>query len=149
MLKSGPRMEQIAAQRARRRGAPQSSGGCRRPSARSWRRFRHRRAVGNPARWSAPECGRHIANLTTVGRTTSARTRSAGGWAIPPKSGSTYADGVLTVSFISRKRNSPAQRATKEERVKLVYRVKVRVIGDTAVVLKPGLSADVVLGSTP
>jgi HlyD family secretion protein len=35
---------------------------------------------------------------------------------------------------------------TKEERVKLVYRVKVRVTGDTAVVLKPGLSADVVLG---
>jgi hypothetical protein len=32
---------------------------------------------------------------------------------------------------------------TKEERVKLVYRVKVRVVGDTAQDLKPGLPADV------
>jgi HlyD family secretion protein len=60
-----------------------------------------------------------------------------------------YADRVFTgnVSFIADEAEfTPRNVQTKEERVKLVYRVKVRVTGDTAVVLKPGLSADVVLG---
>ncbi len=61
-----------------------------------------------------------------------------------------YADRVFagTVSFIASEAEfTPRNVQTKEERVKLVYRVKVRVVGDTAVVLKPGLSADVVLGA--
>jgi len=63
-----------------------------------------------------------------------------------------YGDRVYagTVSFIASEAEfTPRNVQTKEERVKLVYRVKVRVVGDTAVVLKPGLSADVVLGATP
>jgi HlyD family secretion protein len=38
---------------------------------------------------------------------------------------------------------TPRNVQTTAERVKLVYRVKVRVIGDTALDLKPGLPADV------
>lgn len=38
---------------------------------------------------------------------------------------------------------TPRSVQTREERVRLVYRVKVRVVGDTAQDLKPGLSADV------
>jgi HlyD family secretion protein len=63
-----------------------------------------------------------------------------------------YADRAFagTVSFISSEAEfTPRNVQTKEERVKLVYRVKVRVIADTAAVLKPGLSADVVLGNQP
>jgi len=41
---------------------------------------------------------------------------------------------------------TPRSVQTREERVRLVYRVKVRVVGDTAQDLKPGLSADVRLG---
>jgi len=40
---------------------------------------------------------------------------------------------------------TPRTVQTREERVKLVYRVKIRVVGDTALDLKPGLSADVLL----
>lgn len=61
-----------------------------------------------------------------------------------------YADRTFagTVSFIASEAEfTPRNVQTKEERVKLVYRVKVRVVGDTAAVLKPGLSADVVLGA--
>ena len=48
------------------------------------------------------------------------------------------------VSFISSEAEfTPRNVQTREERVKLVYRVKVRVVGDTAQDLKPGLSADV------
>jgi HlyD family secretion protein len=60
-----------------------------------------------------------------------------------------YADRAFsgTVSFIASEAEfTPRNVQTKEERVKLVYRVKVRIVADTAVVLKPGLSADVVLG---
>jgi HlyD family secretion protein len=38
---------------------------------------------------------------------------------------------------------------TTEERVKLVYAVKVRVVGDPALELKPGMPADVRLDDTP
>lgn len=38
---------------------------------------------------------------------------------------------------------TPRTVQTREERVKLVYRVKVRVVGDSALELKPGLAADV------
>lgn len=41
---------------------------------------------------------------------------------------------------------TPRSVQTREERVRLVYRVKVRVVGDAAQDLKPGLSADVRLG---
>ena len=48
------------------------------------------------------------------------------------------------VVFISQEAEfTPRNVQTKEERVKLVYRVKVRVVGDTAQDLKPGLPADV------
>jgi len=48
------------------------------------------------------------------------------------------------VSFIASEAEfTPRNVQTAEERVKLVYRVKVRVLGDTAFDLKPGLSADV------
>jgi HlyD family secretion protein len=51
------------------------------------------------------------------------------------------------VSFISNEAEfTPRNVQTREERVKLVYRVKVRVVGDTLLDLKPGLSADVRLG---
>jgi len=53
------------------------------------------------------------------------------------------------VSFISSEAEfTPRNVQTREERVKLVYRVKVRVVGDTAQDLKPGLSADVRLLET-
>jgi HlyD family secretion protein len=38
---------------------------------------------------------------------------------------------------------------TAEERVKLVYAVKVRITGDTLVDLKPGIPADVTLTAAP
>lgn len=40
---------------------------------------------------------------------------------------------------------TPRNVQTREDRVRLVYRVRVRIVGDTAVDLKPGLPADVVL----
>jgi len=53
-------------------------------------------------------------------------------------------DGV--VSFIASEAEfTPRNVQTTEERVKLVYAVKVRVTGDSAVALKPGLPADVTL----
>jgi HlyD family secretion protein len=54
------------------------------------------------------------------------------------------------VSFISNEAEfTPRNVQTAEERVKLVYRVKVRVVGDSALDLKPGLSADVQLVERP
>ena len=51
-----------------------------------------------------------------------------------------------TVSFISSEAEfTPRNVQTAEERVKLVYAVKVRITGDVAVELKPGMPADVVL----
>lgn len=48
------------------------------------------------------------------------------------------------VSFIADEAEfTPRNVQTREERVKLVYRVKVRVVGDTAQDLKPGVPADV------
>jgi HlyD family secretion protein len=38
---------------------------------------------------------------------------------------------------------------TTEERVRLVYAVKVRITGDAALELKPGLPADVTLEAAP
>ena len=53
----------------------------------------------------------------------------------------TYAGDVV---FIAQEAEfTPRNVQTKEERVKLVYRVKVRVVGDSAQDLKPGLPADV------
>lgn len=53
-----------------------------------------------------------------------------------------------TVSFIASEAEfTPRNVQTTEERVKLVYAVKVRITGDTALALKPGMPADVVLGS--
>ena len=50
------------------------------------------------------------------------------------------------VSFIASEAEfTPRNVQTAEERVKLVYRVKVRVVADSALDLKPGLSADVEL----
>jgi HlyD family secretion protein len=51
-----------------------------------------------------------------------------------------------TVSFIaSQAEFTPRNVQTTEERVKLVYAVKVRITGDTALALKPGMPADVTL----
>lgn len=55
--------------------------------------------------------------------------------------GRTYAGEVI---FISQEAEfTPRNVQTKEERVKLVYRVKVRVVGDSAQDLKAGIPADV------
>ena len=52
------------------------------------------------------------------------------------------------VSFISSQAEfTPRNVQTTEERVKLVYAVKVRIAGDTAEDLKPGMPADVKLGA--
>jgi HlyD family secretion protein len=51
-----------------------------------------------------------------------------------------------TVSFIaSQAEFTPRNVQTTEERVKLVYAVKVRITGDAANELKPGMPADVKL----
>ena len=60
----------------------------------------------------------------------------------------TYKDRTYegAVAFIASEAEfTPRNVQTTEERVKLVYAVKVRVTGDTAVALKPGLPADVTL----
>lgn len=44
---------------------------------------------------------------------------------------------------------TPRNVQTPEERVKLVYAVKVRIAGDTAVDLKPGMPATVTLRPAP
>ncbi|HEY4658984.1 MAG TPA: HlyD family efflux transporter periplasmic adaptor subunit, partial [Gemmatimonadaceae bacterium] len=54
-----------------------------------------------------------------------------------------------SVSFISSEAEfTPRNVQTTEERVKLVYAVKVRIAGDTANELKPGMPADVWLAQT-
>jgi HlyD family secretion protein len=54
------------------------------------------------------------------------------------------------VTFIADEAEfTPRTVQTTEERVKLVYRVKVRIVGDDAFDLKPGLPADVRLGLPP
>jgi len=54
------------------------------------------------------------------------------------------------VSFIASEAEfTPRNVQTTEERVKLVYAVKVRVTGDTAIALKPGMPADVVVRLVP
>lgn len=61
-----------------------------------------------------------------------------------------YADRRFTgiVGFIAGEAEfTPRNVQTREDRVKLVYRVKVRVVDDAEEVLKPGLSADVVVSS--
>jgi membrane fusion protein YbhG len=61
----------------------------------------------------------------------------------------TYADRRYAgaVSYISSEAEfTPRNVQTTEERVKLVYAVKVRITGDTAYDLKPGMPADVRLG---
>jgi HlyD family secretion protein len=60
----------------------------------------------------------------------------------------TYRDRTYAgaVSFIaSQAEFTPRNVQTTEERVKLVYAVKVRITGDSALALKPGMPADVVL----
>lgn len=53
-----------------------------------------------------------------------------------------------TVSFIASEAEfTPRNVQTTEERVKLVYAVKVRITGDSALALKPGMPADVKLGA--
>ncbi len=53
-----------------------------------------------------------------------------------------------SVSFIASEAEfTPRNVQTTEERVKLVYAVKVRITGDSTLALKPGMPADVVLGS--
>lgn len=54
------------------------------------------------------------------------------------------------VTFIADEAEfTPRTVQTTEERVKLVYRLKVRIVGDEAFDLKPGLPADVRLGRPP
>jgi len=54
------------------------------------------------------------------------------------------------VSFIASEAEfTPRNVQTTEERVKLVYAVKVRITGDTAIALKPGMPADVSLHAAP
>jgi HlyD family secretion protein len=54
------------------------------------------------------------------------------------------------VSFIASEAEfTPRNVQTKEERVKLVYAVRVRILDDPELVLKPGVPADVVLRTEP
>jgi HlyD family secretion protein len=54
------------------------------------------------------------------------------------------------VSYIASEAEfTPRTVQTAEERVKLVYAVKVRITGDSLVDLKPGIPADVVLRAAP
>ncbi|HEY9427838.1 MAG TPA: HlyD family efflux transporter periplasmic adaptor subunit, partial [Gemmatimonadaceae bacterium] len=65
-------------------------------------------------------------------------------------SSDTYRDKVYPgeVTFIAREAEfTPKTVQTTEERVKLVYAVKVRVTGDTTNDLKPGMPADVQLAA--
>ncbi|HKJ93766.1 MAG TPA: HlyD family efflux transporter periplasmic adaptor subunit, partial [Longimicrobiales bacterium] len=55
-------------------------------------------------------------------------------------------DGAVTF-IASQAEFTPRNVQTPEERVKLVYAVKVRVTGDTRQDLKPGLPADVTLSA--
>jgi HlyD family secretion protein len=57
--------------------------------------------------------------------------------------GRTFAGVVSTIA--SEAEFTPKTVQTREERVKLVYAVKVRITGDPGQVLKPGMPADVVL----
>lgn len=62
----------------------------------------------------------------------------------------TYRDRTYAgaVSFIASEAEfTPRNVQTTEERVKLVYAVKVRITGDSTLALKPGMPADVTLGS--
>jgi HlyD family secretion protein len=52
-----------------------------------------------------------------------------------------YAGEVMYIA--SEAEFTPKSVQTSDERVRLVYAVKVRVIGDSALVLKPGMPADV------
>jgi HlyD family secretion protein len=54
-----------------------------------------------------------------------------------------YAGEVVYIS--DQAEFTPRNVQTREERVKLVYRVRVRIVGDTSLDLKPGLPADVTL----
>jgi len=56
-------------------------------------------------------------------------------------------DGEITF-IASEAEFTPRNVQTTEDRVKLVYRVKVRIIGDASQDLKPGLPADVVIQTT-
>lgn len=64
----------------------------------------------------------------------------------------TYGDRTYSgaVSYIASEAEfTPRNVQTTEERVKLVYAVKVRIAGDTALALKPGMPADVKLQAKP
>ncbi|MGH7444833.1 MAG: HlyD family secretion protein, partial [Longimicrobiales bacterium] len=51
------------------------------------------------------------------------------------------------VHIASEAEFTPRNVQTEEERVKLVYAVKVQIVGDDAVALKPGVPADVILST--
>ena len=54
------------------------------------------------------------------------------------------------MSFIASEAEfTPKSVQTREERVKLVYAVKVRIRDDAEYELKPGMPADVTLGTSP
>jgi HlyD family secretion protein len=59
----------------------------------------------------------------------------------------TYDGEVMFIA--SEAQFTPKTVQTTEERVKLVYAVKVRIVGDPALELKPGMPADVRLDDTP
>ncbi|MDQ8154623.1 MAG: efflux RND transporter periplasmic adaptor subunit [Gemmatimonadota bacterium] len=64
----------------------------------------------------------------------------------------TYADRTYPgrVAFIASEAEfTPRNVQTTEERVKLVYAVKVRITGDSAQALKPGMPADVTITAAP
>lgn len=61
--------------------------------------------------------------------------------------GRTYPGSVAYIA--SEAEFTPRNVQTTEERVKLVYAVKVRVTGDSAMALKPGMPADVTITAAP
>lgn len=55
----------------------------------------------------------------------------------------------VVIAIASEAEFTPKTVQTREERVKLVYAIKVRITGDPSQDLKPGMPADVVLGAAP
>jgi len=59
-------------------------------------------------------------------------------------------DPQIEIAFIaSQAEFTPRNVQTREERVKLVYAVKVRITQDSTYDLKPGIPADVALATQP
>jgi HlyD family secretion protein len=154
LLERGPRKEQIAAQRAlvaqgtaavSQADAALANAIVRAPFD-GWITIRHREPgetvpTGAPVLTLANPDDRWVRIYVRgdeVGRVALGERAAITADAYPDR---TYDGEVIFIA--SEAEFTPRNVQTTAERVKLVYRVKVRVIGDTALDLKPGLPADV------